>query len=119
MKTKRDVKYKPGTLTHIYLTLHVHEFKIRNYEPTLVTSSESLMSSISHPHRRTERTLSLSLNDRDTLNQFSKYLMSPVIAHSHEFEKTKLFLRNERSYSMGGGEQLYLLAFLGKENNIC
>lgn len=44
--------------------------------------------------------------------------MSVVIAGGHEFEKKKLFLWNERNYRMGGGEELYLQSFLGKEN-IC
>lgn len=45
--------------------------------------------------------------------------MSVVIASGHEFEKKKLFLRNERNSKMGGGEELYLQSFLGKDNNIC
>lgn len=38
--------------------------------------------------------------------------MLVVIAHGYEFEMKKLFLWNERSYKMGGGEELYLVLFL-------
>ena len=55
----------------------------------------------------------------DTFNQSSKYLMSVVIARGHKLEKKRPFLWNERSCRMGGGEEFYLLPFLGKENNSC
>ena len=55
----------------------------------------------------------------DTFNQSSKYLMSVVIARGHKLEKKRPFLWNERSCRMGGGEEFYLLPFLGKENSSC